>query len=53
MQSLAILIPIALLLTAVGIAAFMWSVKSNQYDDLDRNARDIFFDDDESKDNDK
>ncbi|MEH6604349.1 MAG: cbb3-type cytochrome oxidase assembly protein CcoS [Pseudomonadales bacterium] len=53
MQSLAILIPIALLLTAVGIAAFMWSVKSNQYDDLDRNARDILFDDDESKDNDK
>ena len=46
MQSLAILIPVALALTALGIWAFLWAVKSDQYDDLDRAARDILFDDD-------
>ena len=48
MQSLAILIPIALALTALGIWAFLWAVKSEQYDDLDRAGRDILFDDDDS-----
>ena len=47
MESLVILIPIALLLTAVGVGAFLWSVRSGQYDDLDRSAHDILFDDDE------
>lgn len=48
MQSLAILIPVALALTALGIWAFLWAVKSDQYDDLDRAASDILFDDDDS-----
>jgi len=47
MESLAILIPIALVLTAVGVGAFLWSVRSGQYDDLDRSAHDILFDEDE------
>ena len=35
MTSLAILIPVALGLGIVGLAAFFWTIKSRQYDDLD------------------
>lgn len=35
MSILIYLIPIALLLGALGLAAFLWSMKSGQYDDLD------------------
>ncbi|WP_417409860.1 cbb3-type cytochrome oxidase assembly protein CcoS [Hoeflea sp.] len=35
MSILIYLIPIALLLGAMGLAAFLWSMKSGQYDDLD------------------
>ncbi|WP_048649290.1 cbb3-type cytochrome oxidase assembly protein CcoS [Nitratireductor soli] len=35
MTNLAILIPVALFLGAVGLIAFLWSLKSGQYDDLD------------------
>jgi cbb3-type cytochrome oxidase maturation protein len=37
------LIPIALALGAVGLAAFMWSLKSGQYEDLDGAAERILF----------
>ena len=35
MNILIILIPIALLLGLIGLAAFMWSLRAGQYDDLD------------------
>ncbi len=35
MTSLAWLIPVALFLGALGLAAFLWSLKTGQYDDLD------------------
>jgi cbb3-type cytochrome oxidase maturation protein len=35
MNALIFLIPIALGLGALGLAAFLWSLKSGQYDDLD------------------
>lgn len=35
MTSLAWLIPVALFLGGLGLAAFLWSLKSGQYDDLD------------------
>jgi cbb3-type cytochrome oxidase maturation protein len=35
MSILIYLIPIALLLGAMGLGAFLWSMKSGQYDDLD------------------
>lgn len=35
MTSLAWLIPIALFLGGLGLAAFLWSLKAGQYDDLD------------------
>ena len=50
MTNLVILIPIALFLGAVGLAAFLWSLKSGQYEDLDGAAERILFDDDDSPD---
>jgi len=40
------LIPVALALGAAGLGAFMWSLRSGQYDDLDGAAERILFDDD-------
>ena len=45
------LIPLAMLLLAFGIAAFLWAVKSGQFDDLDREAYRILFDEDEDQKN--
>ncbi len=47
MNHLLILIPIALFLGAVGLAAFVWSVKSGQFDDLDGAAERILADDED------
>ena len=38
MNVLIYLIPIALLMGAMGLAAFLWSLKSGQYDDLEGSA---------------
>ncbi|HWK66639.1 MAG TPA: cbb3-type cytochrome oxidase assembly protein CcoS [Rhizobiaceae bacterium] len=35
MTMLAFLIPVALFLGGVGLAGFLWALKSGQYDDLD------------------
>lgn len=51
MSVLIYLIPIALFLGFLGLAAFIWSLKSGQYDDLDGAAQRILFDDKNSKDN--
>lgn len=40
------LIPVALVLGLVGLGAFIWSLKSDQYDDLDGAANRILLDDD-------
>jgi cbb3-type cytochrome oxidase maturation protein len=40
------LIPVALLLGGVGLAAFMWSLRRRQYEDLDGAAERILFDED-------
>lgn len=45
MSVLIYLIPIALILGLIGLAAFVWSLKSGQYDDLDGAARRILNDD--------
>jgi cbb3-type cytochrome oxidase maturation protein len=42
------LIPLAMVLLAFGIAAFLWVVKTGQFDDLDREAYRILFDEDEN-----
>lgn len=46
MSHLLFLIPIALLLGLIGLAAFYWSLKSGQYDDLEGAAHRILEDDD-------
>ena len=46
MDSLYLLIPVALLFTALAVSAFFWAVNNNQYDDLDLDSRRILFDDD-------
>ncbi|QOZ67501.1 cbb3-type cytochrome oxidase assembly protein CcoS [Bradyrhizobium arachidis] len=35
MEILVILVPLALMLGGAGLVAFLWSLKSGQYDDLD------------------
>ncbi|MBK0400994.1 cbb3-type cytochrome oxidase assembly protein CcoS [Limibaculum sp. M0105] len=44
MTILGLLIPVSLLLGAIGLAAFLWSLRSNQYDDLEGDAARILFD---------
>lgn len=46
MNGLMILIPIALLLGAVGLVAFLWALRSGQFDDLDGAAVRMLGDDD-------
>ncbi|MGL4091283.1 MULTISPECIES: cbb3-type cytochrome oxidase assembly protein CcoS [Rhizobium/Agrobacterium group] len=38
MNMLLFLIPVALLLGALGLSAFLWSLKSGQYEDMDGSA---------------
>lgn len=44
MTNLVILIPAALLLGGAGLAAFLWSLRSGQYEDLDGAAARILYD---------
>lgn len=46
MTALAWLVPIALALGGLGLAAFMWSLRSGQYEDLDGAAWRALDDDD-------
>lgn len=46
MTGLLFLIPIALFLGGLGLVAFLWSLRSGQYDDLDGAAERILHDDD-------
>lgn len=41
------LIPVALGMGAVGLAVFLWSLRSGQYDDLDGAAERILLDEDD------
>ena len=45
MSYLVVLIPIALLLGLTGLAAFLWALRSGQYEDLDGAAERILIDD--------
>lgn len=46
MTILLYLIPLAILLGLLGLAAFVWALKSGQYEDLDGAARRILIDQD-------
>ncbi|HEV7370099.1 cbb3-type cytochrome oxidase assembly protein CcoS [Arenibaculum sp.] len=47
MDVLLYLIPIALCLGLLGLVAFLWALRSGQFDDLDGAAHRILFDEDE------
>jgi cbb3-type cytochrome oxidase maturation protein len=49
MNILLFLIPAALALGAVGLGAFLWSLRNGQFDDLDGAANRILIDDDHPK----
>ena len=49
MNQVIVLIPIALFLGLLGLAAFVWSIKAGQYDDLQGAAERILDDDDDDK----
>ncbi len=46
MDSLLVLIPIALVLGGAALAAFLWAARSGQFDDPEGSAGRILFDDD-------
>lgn len=47
MSYLVVLVPVAILLGLVGLAAFLWSLRSGQYEDLDGAAERVLLDDDD------
>lgn len=49
MTTLVYLIPIALFLGALGLGAFLWALRSGQYDDLDGAAVRVLLDDENEK----
>ena len=46
MSIIYVLIPIAIIIVAVAVVIFFWAVRSNQFEDLDRQGYSILFDDD-------
>lgn len=49
MSGLVYLIPAALFLGVLGLGAFIWALRSGQFDDLDGAAQRILFDDDDEE----
>jgi cbb3-type cytochrome oxidase maturation protein len=49
MSNLLLLIPIALFLGLLGLGAFLWSLRSGQFDDMEGAANRILFDDDDDR----
>jgi cbb3-type cytochrome oxidase maturation protein len=48
MESLFILIPVAMVFCGLAVWAYLWAIDSGQYDDLDKEAHRILFDEDDS-----
>jgi cbb3-type cytochrome oxidase maturation protein len=48
MESLYLLIPLAVILAGLAVAALLWAVKTGQYEDLEGPAYRILMDDDEA-----
>ncbi|MBC7006119.1 cbb3-type cytochrome oxidase assembly protein CcoS [Photobacterium sp. BZF1] len=49
MASLYLLIPIAIVFVCIAVGIFLWAVRTEQFEDLERQGYDILFDEDESK----
>jgi len=53
MSIIYVLIPIAILLTAIGIYIFFWAVKTEQFEDLEKQGLSILFDEQDEELNEK
>jgi len=49
MTGLVVLIPLALMMGAIGLVAFFWSLRSDQYEDLEGAANRILLDDEDPR----
>jgi cbb3-type cytochrome oxidase maturation protein len=49
MKIVMILVPVMLILVALGVLLFSWAVRNGQYDDLEGPAHRILYDDDEDR----
>ncbi|MCH1930985.1 cbb3-type cytochrome oxidase assembly protein CcoS [Shewanella sp. A25] len=49
MSIIYVLIPIAMIFVMIAVAVFFWAVKSEQFDDLDRQSVSILFDEEPKK----
>lgn len=49
MESLYLLIPVALIFVAIAVKVLFWAINSGQYDDLDTEAHRILFDEERSE----
>lgn len=47
MASLYLLIPIAIIFVCIAVGIFLWAVRSEQFEDLERQGYDILFDESE------
>tara|TARA_R100001377_G_scaffold73939_1_gene50124 strand:+ start:343 stop:540 length:198 start_codon:yes stop_codon:yes gene_type:complete len=47
MELFLILIPVTIVLVGISIWAFLWSARNDQFEDLDKQAYSILFDEDE------
>lgn len=45
MPSLYLIIPVVIVFTLIALAVFYWAVTTKQYDDPERHASDVLFDD--------
>lgn len=48
MEIIFVLIPIAIVFVAIAVYVFFWAVKSDQFEDLEREGSNILFEDDSS-----
>jgi cbb3-type cytochrome oxidase maturation protein len=47
MEVIFILVPVSMIIISVALWAFVWSVKNDQFEDLEKEAHSILFEDDE------
>lgn len=50
MEIIFMLIPIAIIFVAIAVGVFFWAVKSDQFEDLEREGSNILFDDADNND---
>lgn len=49
METIFVLLPLALLIAAIAVGFFVWAARTGQFDDLDTPAVRILFDDEEAR----